>query len=354
MRGRRVLICALDWGLGHASRCVPLARRWQAEGAEVRLASAGRALALLRRECPDLPCLEMPAYGIRYFSNNMYVNMAAQGPRLLRAAWAERGWLAAQLRRQPADVVVSDNRYGCYHPGAYGIFLSHQLNIQLPGYWLHRGVNAAQQALLRNFQEVWAPDYDMPGYRLAGALAHELPPGALPPVRYVGWLSRMTPAPAAAADGPLVALLSGPEPQRRYWEQEVRRQLRAWGRPALLVRGLPERQGITRAGALTIVDHLAGEALAEALRHAPAVLCRSGYSTLMDMATLGQRVALIPTPGQTEQEYLAQHCAAQGWAPWAGQREARLEALLEALPACKGLPGLPPGVGSEAPAPQWV
>lgn len=346
MRGRRVLICALDWGLGHASRCVPLARRWQAEGAEVRLASAGRALALLRRECPDLPCLEMPAYGIRYFSNNMYVNMAAQGPRLLRAALAEGRWLATELRREPTDLVVSDNRYGCHHPGAHCIFLSHQLNIQLPGYWLHRGVNALQQALLRNFAEVWAPDYDLPGYRLAGALAHALPPTGLPPVRYVGWLSRMSANPVADTDGPLVALLSGPEPQRSYWEQEVRRQLKAWGRPALLVRGLPEQQGLTREGALTVADHLAGEALAEALRHAPVVLCRPGYSSLMDLATLGKRALLTPTPGQTEQEYLARYCAAQGWAPWANQHEARLVELLEAMPAYRGLPGLPPATAA--------
>lgn len=337
----RVLIGVLDWGLGHASRSIPLARKFEQQGATVVLAGAGRALALLRKECPHCLSLEMPAYGIRYFSHNMYLNMAWQGPRILRAIHAENQWLAAVVKKHRIDLVVSDNRYGCYHAEVPGIFLSHQLNIQLPYAPLHWLVNKMQQSWLKRFSEIWIPDYDVAAHQLAGALTQG---HSLVPTRYIGWLSRlapsMTPPPS---DGPIVALLSGPEPQRSHWEGQVYRQLKALNEPALLVRGLPEQNERRQEGLLEVRSHLVGAELSAVLMQARLVICRPGYSSLMDMATIRQKVLLVPTPGQTEQIYLARYCAAQGWAPWQDQAGFELKSLMEALPRYSGMPGLPPG-----------
>jgi UDP:flavonoid glycosyltransferase YjiC (YdhE family) len=193
------------------------------------------------------------------------------------------------------------------------IFICHQTEPILHPLFRHLGL-PVYRSLLRRFAEVWVPDHAGPD-RLSGALSA---PDRYPRVRFIGPLSRFA---AYAERDPVpivwdtVTLLSGPEPQRSYLEAELLPQLRRLPGRHLLVRGLPGTTDLPAHGdRLRLLPSLYGEELATTLAAARLVICRSGYSTLMDLRALDKPAILIPTPGQTEQGYLAGRAAAQGWA----------------------------------------
>lgn len=340
LAGKRVLVCALDWGLGHATRVVPIIVQLEALGAEVVVASAGRALHSLRMACPQLQCLEMPPYNVRYFFDNMYVNIGLQAGSILRAIMAEHNWLRSIRHTQAIDVVVSDNRYGCWVPDIPAYFITHQLNIQLQGKFVQNIVNRIQQQWLTHFDGIWVPDYEDEGLQLAGQLAHG---SFIRQPSYMGWLSRMKPSSERIDNpqGPVVAMLSGPEPARSRWEKKLLEQLSHSGLSAWLVRGVAGKNERYTLGGVRVVDYLEGNELADLLVSARVLICRSGYSTLMDLATIGKKAVLVPTPGQTEQVYLAGYCATQGWAPTYTQRDFHLKKALDEAANFGGFP-LPP------------
>jgi hypothetical protein len=319
------LLAVLDWGLGHASRCVPLVESWLAAGDRVTVASAGPALALLQASVPAAEFLNLPAYAVRYPGKNMVWNMAQQGPRLARVIGQERRVLQQFLRTQTVDQIVSDGRFGCYHPAVESIWLAHQLHIQYPQPVLAQGANAVYHAYLRrHFQAVWIPDRAGDG-SLAGRLSQ---PVARLPHRYLGPLSRFAQAaPAAPAPTayPWLALLSGPEPQRSLLEQEIRHAFARSRVRALIVRGVPGSTAIQpHPSGIDTVNWLLGADLHRQVLAAERLVCRSGYSTLMDLHYWQKPALLVPTPGQTEQEYLARYWAGRDWATWQEQGALRI------------------------------
>jgi UDP-N-acetylglucosamine:LPS N-acetylglucosamine transferase len=76
--------------------------------------------------------------------------------------------------------------------------------------------------------------------------------------------------------------------------------------PGLLIAGRPNGQ-IEQHKNLTIWPNPTSEELSSALRGAQTVVCRSGYSSLLDLAALGKSAILVPTPGQPEQMQLASY-----------------------------------------------
>ncbi|MEL6636328.1 MAG: glycosyltransferase [Bacteroidota bacterium] len=304
---KRILLAPLNWGLGHATRCIPIIRALHAAGAQVLLASDGAALRLLEKEFPQLPLFELPSYGIRYPGENMVWNMARQLPRLLRAVYREHRALARLVEEWKIDVVISDNRYGCWHPRTHNIILTHQLHLKVPSL-LRWGSQYFNHYQLGRFDECWVPDV-AGNPNLAGTLAH--PP--LPHCHYLGLLSRMQ-----YRESPqrydVAIVLSGPEPQRSLLEQQIITQIEAspHRERILLVQGRPDREVHRRTERYELVSYLTSRELNEVLLSTGLVVCRSGYSSLMDLAQVGGPALLIPTPGQTEQEYLAQHLLDQG------------------------------------------
>ncbi len=346
---RTVLVAPLDWGLGHAGRSVPLIRALRQLGCQVLIASAGDALALLRAECPDVPAYELPAYGIRYPTGHMAWNMLRQAPRLAAAVGREHRWLRRFVREHPLDLVISDSRFGCFHPRVPGVLLTHQLEpiVPVPG----TAVRTGYRAMLHRFREIWIPDFPPPD-DLAGCLSD---PGAYRvPVRYLGWLSRFEKGQASVATPvtDLLVLLSGPEPQRTRLEERLWPQLQASRLRIRLVRGLPGQPArlpqLAATGSIIVENALYGEALQTAIVSARVVLCRSGYSTLMDLAALRRPAILIPTPGQTEQLYLAERVQRQGWGlarPQATFQLSEAWPRVHALPA--SFPASPAGFSLE-------
>lgn len=319
----RILVCPLDWGLGHATRCIPLVRALSALGHEVRIGAWGGGLELLRSEFPRLECFAFPGYRIRYARRGwaFLPVLLLQAPRILAGLRAENRRLRRELADHPADVVISDGRYGLKVPGIPCILITHQIAFRVPGLipgrrLAERAALALNLAWLRRFDRVWVPDFS--GARsLSGTLGH--PPGVTGNLEWIGPLCRFAPGEAAPAAGiDIAAVISGPEPQRSLFESAVRARLSAMGGTRVLVRGLPGKAAgpgleAARPGALTEFDHLPGRELARLFSGASLLIARSGYTTVMELAGLGARAAiLVPTPGQSEQEHLAAHLEAAG------------------------------------------
>lgn len=324
----KVLLAALNWGLGHATRCIPLIRTLEERGIEVVLASDGVAKYLWQAEFPHLTVAKLPSYRIQYDSPNMVWNIARQLPRIGYAIQAERRVLEALVEEHGITHVISDNRYGCFSKKTKNIFITHQLHLKIPVPGLDWLVNQVLRRSLSRFDEVWIPDQaSFP--HLAGSLSH--PALVQPPSRYIGILSRMQAGPERS-DYDVAIVLSGPEPQRSLLERRLIEQAIALPYKFIVVQGRPKQSHHHyEADNVEVVSYLTSEALNQVLLGSSVVVCRSGYSSLMDLVVLGKKAILIPTPGQTEQEYLAHYLAQQGLFVVQSQDQIVLEKALEAV-----------------------
>ncbi len=295
---RRTLLCILDWGLGHAARSLALLNHSLLAGDSVVIATSGSALSFVRRVRPDVEVVELPSYDVRYPTANMAWNVAVQLPNWWRVARKESRVVRRLVRERRIERIVSDNRFGCFAAGVPSVFLTHQLHPITgfpPANWLYR-------SYLSRFDEFWVPDY--PDRRLSGALSDDR---AYDNVRYVGPLSLLRPVETAAIDLDSLTILSGPEPMRTQLEDRLLPILQSLPGSHHLVRGLPAGGGLDATGPVGISPFVSGPDLARLIGRARTVICRSGYSTLMDLAAVDfrGRLLLIPTPGQTEQFFLA-------------------------------------------------
>jgi uncharacterized protein (TIGR00661 family) len=303
----RILVAPLDWGLGHATRCIPVIRTLLTTGADVLLAGEGKVETLLRTEFPELVFLNLRGYRVTYAQSAVgtFTALAQQLPKLLRAIAFETAWLEAAVAEHRINAVISDNRYGLYHPCIPSVFITHQLLVKTP----LRSTDALLQTLMyrfiNRFTACWVPDSEETP-NLAGALSHPVKKPALP-VTYIGPLSRFTPTEPVLGYY-LLVLLSGPEPQRTLLEEKILQQAQLFKNPMLVVRGLPGHTGLPQVPYhVTIINHLPSATLQQAIESAQFVISRCGYSTVMDMMTLQKKCIFVPTPAQTEQLYLAQH-----------------------------------------------
>lgn len=308
----KVLIAPLDWGLGHTTRCIPLAHALIKRGVTVFFAGNQQQKAVLRQEFPDNIFLHLDGYNIRYSktASGLTWKLATQLIPIKRKIAAEHRWLLQQVREHQFDAIISDNRFGLWHPNITSIFITHQLLIKTPFKWAEKLLQKINYGFLNRFNACWVPD--MPGKpNLAGELSH---PEKMPaiPVEYIGVLSRLQLIQAQKTPKHLFVSLSGPEPQRSLLEASVLQQLQDYSGTATVVRGMPEAAVLPAvAGHINIYNHLNTAEYNKAIAGAEIVISRTGYSTVMDVIAVQQKSILIPTPGQTEQEYLADYLPKQ-------------------------------------------
>ena len=326
----KILIAPLNWGLGHATRCIPLVRQYLEQGDEVVLAGDGDSLLLLQRHFPQLRVIHLPSLELRYTANDQQRGFYLRAiPALLRFTIADHYYLRQQLAIEHFDLIISDNRFGLFTRQTRCVYITHQLYVRLPRRLrifqpLARAVHAC---IIKRYHEVWVPDYADKEHNLAGALCHG---GCLDDqVKYIGPLSRFassegtpkelrrnseeTPKPynapvAENTEYSVVAILSGLEPQRSIFERAILERYANTSEKVLLVRGkVAEAQTKISRNNITIVASLSDQALLDAMEQATTIIARSGYSTIIDLAVLGllHKAELHPTPGQSEQEYLA-------------------------------------------------
>jgi uncharacterized protein (TIGR00661 family) len=302
---KKVLICPLDWGLGHATRCIPLIHAFTEAGAEVILAASGKPALLLKKEFPQLKHIDLPGVVIQYGEKKFsFLKMFRQLPSMIFSVWKEHRMVKKIIRENEIDILISDNRYGLWSDECYTVFITHQLHIKLPESLrlLQKSVNSIAAFFIRKFNVCVVPDTSQ--HLLAGELSSSL--NKKLNIIYAGPLSRfkkkMVNPPERKYD--ILLMLSGPEPQRSLLEKRMVNMLKDKKYAVLLIRGMPddEPQSDTFIHA---VNHLSTEELNQHLLYSTHIICRSGYSSIMDLAAAGRSAIIIPTPGQTEQEYLA-------------------------------------------------
>lgn len=341
MKKATVLVAPLNWGLGHATRCIPVIRELTEQQADVIIASDGVALALLRRVFPELPSVELESYNITYQRNGSFAwHLFRQLPTILKTIKSENRQLAHYIKTLGIDAVISDNRFGMWHPGIPSVFITHQLFTTLKNGW-----NIASPLLDRlnhnkigKFDEVWVPDN--PGDdNLTGLLSHRQVHSLS--VHFIGWLSHFSQLPAELPESEtydIAAILSGPEPQRTILEQKIIPQLTSSGKKCILVRGLPGATEPLNVNGVKVINYMNAAELYPVMRQSEVIICRSGYTSLMDLAYLQKKAILIPTPGQTEQEYLASYFNTKRYCPAAGQETFDIGTELNKLADYKGIP----------------
>lgn len=302
------LIAPLDWGLGHATRCVPIINECLAKGEKVVIAADGAAAAFLKQEFPNLKHIRLKGWRMRYFWP-LPLALALQVPFFGVSILLEHWRLQQIIKQMGVSRVISDNRYGLWSHDADCTIITHQLYIQLPQWLklLEKPLHAFTARLLRRFAHIWVPDYADAQKSLSGALSHG---GAMDAaVEYIGPLSRFT---ADTMDEPslpvpqVLVVLSGPGRQKKRFAKRVLRRLNGVAKRILVVGAEPNLKYQVTNGNALVVNHLSTQELNSLLKLAPHVIARSGYTTIMDLHRIGRRAILFPTKGQWEQEYLAE------------------------------------------------
>lgn len=297
---KKVIVASMDWGLGHATRCVPIIRELLNQELEVILASSGSALDLLKMEFPKLSWIALPGYAPVYSGRQtLFLRLLIQVPRFLRIIRQEHRLIEHYVSENGIHAVISDNRYGCWSKQVPSVFITHQLNIAVPE-WLRRlrfVVRYFNHRQIRKFGDCWVPDDR--SHTLSGELSH---PFGLS-VKFIGPLSRFSNSRTVDTYKlDVLALISGPEPQRGLFQKQMEGWLSKSTFRYTIVAGQP---GISDELNTPVISHLKADQLQELIEQTEVVVCRSGYSTLMDLFYLKKKMVVIPTAGQPEQEYLA-------------------------------------------------
>lgn len=309
----RIVFGVCSWGLGHATRTLPMIRKMVREGDDVTVVSYGRALNLLRNELNGgVSFVELQDYqppwtqNARMFALRTFMSV----PDYMFAMRREHRFVEAMLDREKVDAIFSDNRWGFYSLRVPSFLMTHQLRIMNPLRLqsLERWTERFNRWFLQRISGVIVPDFKENG--LAGELAHGLGVIHEDDLNYIGVLSDFK-SREVPNDIDVFVSISGFEPQRTTFERLVLDELEDFEGKVVVSLGKP-LDGEKRKGNLTIHGLSSRETQENLLNRARIVVARSGYSTMMDLCALGKRSLLVPTPGQTEQEYLAAYHMGRG------------------------------------------
>lgn len=307
MRKQTVFYGVLDWGLGHATRSIPIIKKLLERNVSVILGSSGSALALLKIYFPTIKVYELPKYNVNYKHKSMLLNMSLQLPKIISAIKKENEILKQLVLKENITHIISDNRYGLYHNHIPAAFITHQLLI--PSQVLKKSINQLNHQKIKKFTVCWIPDFEDENESLAGKLSH----GKVDfDTEYIGPISRFMDINKAfeRVSTPLnmtykyVGIVSGPEPSRSDFEAFLLKKFSSVEGNHLLITGQPDKNRLATKH-IEIFNHLNDHDFAMAVKNAKKVFCRSGYSSLMDLYYLGVSADLYPTLNQPEQEYLA-------------------------------------------------
>ncbi len=313
-----MLVAPLDWGLGHTTRCIPIIKELLVQGFEVIIAAENEAAALLKKEFLDVKILTLKGYRIKYAKNKaaFWAKMILQIPKIIFAIKREKKWLEKVIDEHKIDIVFADNRFGLCSKKAHCIFITHQLLIKTGNGFTEKIAQLINYKFINKFNECWVIDEEKEN-NLAGELSH---PRKMPliPTKYIGALSRFKKY-TVEKKYDIVAVLSGPEPQRSIFENILLTQMQNLKIKIALVRGLPNAENILNAENIKIYNHLPAKELNELMLASKIIIARSGYTTVMDIAVLQQKAIFVPTPAQSEQEYLAQYLSNKKYCIFANQ-----------------------------------
>ncbi len=329
MKTKKVIVAPLNWGLGHATRCIPIINALLDNNFTPVLALDGNALALLKKEFPKLELIELPSYHIRY-RKNLKWSLLWQIPRILTAVRQERTIVKNYINQQSNVVgIISDNRFGVRDNKIPSVYLTHQINV-LSG-WSTFLTSKIHQNIIKKFDECWIPDDKK--RTLSGKLSKSK--FKTFSVKYLGALSRFKPLKLPEINDILI-ILSGPEPNRTHLEKKLIEEFKNYNGKIVLIRGkVLDDQKQSYIKNIKMYNYLLSNDLEREINQSKLIICRSGYSSIIDMAKLGKKVFFIPTRNQNEQEYLAKHIENQNIAPFSVENKFKTK-LLEKIQNYKG------------------
>jgi UDP:flavonoid glycosyltransferase YjiC (YdhE family) len=340
-----VLVCPLNWGLGHATRDISIIRELLRQGHDVTIATSGNALELLKREFPDGNFVLFKDYPAPYSSTRFFLpKFAANIPILVKELAGERKRLARILEGDKYDLIISDNRMGVYSLKIPSYFITHQLRFSVPTYlWPLELLSLYVNGYFHSkYTGVIVPDVSPNGNSLSGKLSRSNLRVTRERTYYAGILTstrRMN----IDQDVDFLILISGPEPQRTKLEEIILKQVQDLPGEKVVLLGSPQKDFHKRLDEETTVhSFVPTEEKAELMNRSRFVISRSGYTTMMEMVELGKKQGLFtPTPGQTEQEYLSKYYARKGWFYSRSQYKLRLAENVETALMYKGFPDMP-------------
>ena len=318
------MVAPLNWGLGHATRCIPIIKELIELGYEPVVASDGPALALLKKELPDLIHIELPSYNITYSKNAKALKwkLLLNSPKINRVIREENKMTQKLVEKFQLHGIISDNRWGVRSPLINkNVFITHQLHVPSGNTTFFSSY--IQQKYISKFNECWVPD-SASEKNLSGKLGH---PKKLPEnVKYIGNLSRLQKTDSEILYKYLV-ILSGPEPQRSILEDVLLKEFKNTKSEILFIRGVISEETFESPQNIKVKNYLFGNDLENAINSSEIIISRSGYTTLMDLSKLKKKAFFIPTPGQPEQEYLAERMKKLNAAPYCKQEKFKLDQL---------------------------
>lgn len=342
MSKRTVFVAPLNWGLGHATRVLPLIRRFLSDGWEVIVAAGGRSGDLLEKEAPQCTYIPFPMYPIRYPRTRFFLSrfMTVIFPQMMMAIMKEKRALIKLVRERKIDLILSDNRFALYRNEIPSILISHQLRYILPWpvsrmEWLPEYFNSRY---FNNYDRIIVPDSDDPG-SLTGRLSHAMRYIPREKLYYSGILDSVQVAdPKPPEDVDFFIIVSGPEPQRTRFEELIFKQVNALSGKVVVALGQPERDFKIRQGNAVFYTYMNREMISGFMQRARFIIGRPGYTSVMEMVELGKKGMFIPTPGQVEQVELARYYTEMGWCHHVSQFKMNLsQDVTEAL----RFPGFP-------------
>lgn len=310
MDNMKVLISPMNWGFGHAGRMIAMALELKKRGSRVIFAAAPDLLPMLKKELPDISLTAVSDLHIRYsrhFPQYWYIFL--QIPAIIVSAFREHSALKQLVNKLKPDIIISDNKPGFWHKEVFSVYVTHQLRLRLPPFftflepvaaWLHR-------ILINHYDLCLVPD--LPGgENLSGRLSHglRLPDNTM----YMGPLSRFSqtvpPVHEPALKSPYYCIItSGPEPQRSLLFEKIASSLQ--GCRLAVMSGSPLKLIAATAPDITFIINPDTKTMKHVISGSDLVITRAGYTSIMELVSLGKGAILIPTPGQTEQEYFGIH-----------------------------------------------
>ncbi len=296
---KRILVAPLNWGLGHASRCIPIINELLNHDFEVIITAKGRSFHLLKQEFPKLEFIKLEGQNIKYPNKiPLSVSIFFQIPKILYSIYREHKNLKKTIKKCNIDGVISDNRYGLFNKEIPTIFITHQLQIQSP--FLKNILLIINHFFINKFNQCWIVDNKR--IRLAGELS--IPDTSLKNYRFIGTLSRFKYYKTKKIFD-LCFILSGPEPQRTFFEKKIKKELKNYKGKYLLILGKTESKKLEFSENIKTLNYATSKDLNNYILQSELIISRSGYSTIMDLYKLSAKAVFIATPGQTEQEYLS-------------------------------------------------
>lgn len=323
---KNILVAPLNWGLGHATRCIPIIQNLENLGFAPIIASDGEALQLLKLEFPHLKFLELPSYTITYpkKGKNFRWKMLQNIPNMIFAIQKERKLVQKWMEEFQLCGIISDNRLGVFNKNIPSVFITHQLNV-LTGSTTYFSTKMHQR-IIQKFTECWVPDVaGKPN--LSGKLGHvDYQDSKL---KYIGPLSRFRKIDLEIKYD-LMVLLSGPEPQRTFLEQKLITELKSYSGKVIFIKGKVQgTQEMHQSENILFYNFMQSSELEKTINETELILCRSGYTSVLDLAKMRKKAFFIPTPGQFEQEYLADKFQTEGLVPFYKQEDFSIEKLEE-------------------------